>query len=179
MGCTGEKLYYKYQSKIWDLNTSKLCAQESIYTFNGKLAMYFHPPGVVNYPKGGIKKEPDDIVKNVNTWPLLMTFRMKEQNPIIDLNTYSLIGRRGNVDGRECLIIEAASTKTKTTTWIWLDPLRDFIVLRHAFLNEGTITQKIDIHYAEHHAQGWIPSGWEITWMRRMEKLYYILLSAQ
>jgi hypothetical protein len=95
--------------------------------------------------------------------PLMHAFRPLDPNlGRIKLSQYRVSPIRGKIGEISCAILESVD-ETRPRYFYWLDPARDYIVLReHESLN-GQDASRTDIAYRSDPTFGWIPSGWNET----------------
>jgi hypothetical protein len=93
--------------------------------------------------------------------PVLVMFRPFDANlGRINLDDYRVSALRGKIGEIACVIIE----KTEAGLWpirtlSWLDPARDYIVLRKQRILGGRSHERMDISYRKDPAFGWVPEG--------------------
>jgi hypothetical protein len=77
-----------------------------------------------------------------------------------DLSKFHVAKRGGTIDGVPCVILETDVDRGRQEDY-WLDPARDYLLLReHRTLN-GTDISRIDIRYRFEPTFGWIPTGFK------------------
>ncbi len=79
----------------------------------------------------------------------------------IDLATYH-VGRRQTLDGVSCVVLEPKEGDGFTTSY-WVDPARDYLIVRAVDKRDGNELRTIDISYEQVAAHRWLPSRWEIV----------------
>ncbi len=67
------------------------------------------------------------------------------------------IGR--NIDGTSCTVISTA-TPSGATAFYWLDPSRDYVVVREYRSAHGRDESRVDLSYRADPTFGWIPTGY-------------------
>jgi hypothetical protein len=93
--------------------------------------------------------------------PVLVMFRPFDANlGRVNADEYRVSPLRGKIGDIACVIIEKTEeTMSPTRTVYWLDPARDYIVLRkQRFLGDRS-HERMDISYRKDAAFGWIPEG--------------------
>jgi hypothetical protein len=73
-------------------------------------------------------------------------------------------GGRSTVMGRPCIQVQTTSTyrAINSTTTLWLDPDRDFLMVRYATTTNGKPSFQLTFTDFRHGDNGWVPIGW--TW---------------
>lgn len=92
--------------------------------------------------------------------PVIMHFRPL----VLSLSTLisrelTVLDRVGTVDGRRCVILQA-SRSPYAKVELWVDPSRDFLILRMVRTYTGKVASQFDISYDSNEVCGWVPSGW-------------------
>ena len=94
--------------------------------------------------------------------PVLVMFRPFDVNlGRINPNDYHVSALQGKIGDTACVIIERteAARWPIRTLYYWLDPTRDYIVLRKQQILNGRSQERMDISYRNDPAFGWIPEG--------------------
>lgn len=71
------------------------------------------------------------------------------------------IASPGVINGRTCTIIEQRFGNFSRV--IWVDPGREYAILRYSVMRRDVPSYQIDGKYIEHDQGGWAPSGWIIN----------------
>jgi len=73
------------------------------------------------------------------------------------------------VSGARCWVIEE-TTQVAGANYqrrFWVDPLRDFLILRQTVSVDGLLREQLDVQYALNSKNEWLPVSWEaMTWPR-------------
>jgi hypothetical protein len=98
--------------------------------------------------------------------PLMLAFRpLTASLSFIDLSKYRISPVRGTVGNASCLILEpqadASSQRPKKSYWV--DPARDYIIVRAVNSVEGQGALQTDIAYGRDAVIGWVPSSWSFV----------------
>jgi hypothetical protein len=92
--------------------------------------------------------------------PVLLAFRPFDANlGRINLSDFRISPNRGKIGDVPCVILEATDAASRIETFYWLDPARDYIVLRKQQTTNATDSARMDISYRRDPAAGWIPDG--------------------
>lgn len=104
--------------------------------------------------------------QNLDTRPILMAFRPLDAamgHRLIDRAVTNLA--RTIYKGKSIFLLEERHDPSGWKTILWIEPERDFIVVRYVVAFEQKTIVDIDIDYARDERSGWIPSGWRVTEM--------------
>jgi hypothetical protein len=66
------------------------------------------------------------------------------------------------IEDHKCIVLEQTVQGSKES--FWLDPARDFIILRVLRDYRGNAFEQLDISYSADEICGWIPSAWRGLW---------------
>jgi hypothetical protein len=102
-------------------------------------------------------------VDSIQFRPLMLTLRaVHPALAAIDPAEYRVSPERGRIGDVSCLIIEHAGDQ-QPHKFYWVDPDRDFIVLREHETYRGVDRIRKDISYQRDPVHGWLPSGWKFV----------------
>jgi hypothetical protein len=102
---------------------------------------------------------------DIDPRPLLLAYRAwPPENVGIRREQFTLSDRRGTVDGRECLIMEHVTQNSRVARY-WVDPGRDYLIVRVEGVGEGKGGFREDFEHSFDPEHGWVPSGWTMTWV--------------
>jgi hypothetical protein len=93
----------------------------------------------------------------------LIAFRpLSNYGIAIDLNSCEILPGATWVDAARCLVVEERTSvaATKIARRFWVDPHRDFLVLRASVSVDEVLREQVDVHYAQNSAQRWLPVSW-------------------
>jgi hypothetical protein len=97
--------------------------------------------------------------RNFALEPVLLTFRPFDSNLVgFEPGDYRVSRERRKIGEATCVILEPVKT-SPLQTFYWLDPARDYIVLRKQQVTNGTDSARLDISYRKDPAAGWVPDG--------------------
>jgi hypothetical protein len=147
----GKFLSLKYVS-VYDGHHSK-----SFYQYAEE---YPYPLGYVNPPGKGNIDASSEIVR-----PVLLCYRIHHQK-LGEENLSAILLQKDKAveDGNECLILETWISGGKDFKHIyWVDPQRDYIIVRHILANRSDIPiRQIRIRYQKNPRWGYVPVSWEL-----------------
>jgi len=162
----GDKWLYRFTTKMLQPAESKGvdAPLERVRLFDGRTHKEFEQRrGSPPYPQGTLanpKERPEHSLLNVA--PLVWTFRLLDETVRdFDLREMRVAKGRGVVDGRDCVILEPREATSGTMT-VWVDPARDWSVVRHTLAVPKNVSLQFDVSYAHDDKEKlWIPSTWK------------------
>lgn len=72
----------------------------------------------------------------------------------------SLSSQTRTVAGNECLILEETLGNPAHMRSFWVDPTRDFTILRYQGITDFHLAVQLDFEHERHPVKGWIPKSW-------------------
>ncbi|MHB1426674.1 MAG: LolA-like protein [Gemmataceae bacterium] len=161
------KVRYAYEGQEWSDNIKGYRNIKYTSVFDGVEAKDLHPEGV------GYATWPIGVIRDGSTYrdaqmfrvrPVLFTFRplVPEIRPF-DIGSMTVTTGRVMIDGRSCVELERRAPGTGTSVFLWLDPARDFVIVRQRIIERVQTVNQINIQYRADTASGWTPSGWTIV----------------
>jgi hypothetical protein len=149
----------------------QLFRSEHVVAFDGEILKGYmtSPPG--SHPTGAVSAGKDGSALEVYLYPVYMTFRpfhrvMGEfdKQEMLDPARFAVDSRRVPIGGRPCILLnELPGTAKPSTRSLWLDPERDFVVMRYV-QRQGEIVQfQIDIREHRREAPAWVPMAWKMV----------------
>jgi hypothetical protein len=118
------------------------------------------PPGTIVHNTANIDAQ------NLDTRPILLTFRPLDPQMghlLIDRAITNL--RRSFYRGRSIFLLEERHDPSGWKTILWIDPERDFTVVRFIVDEEQRTIVDMDIDYRQDQRWGWIPTAWRVKEM--------------
>jgi len=73
----------------------------------------------------------------------------------LDPGRLQVVARDAKIDRANCVIV-----RQEWSRYYWLDPARDFIVLRKQVVESGADQSRADFSYRQDANFGWVPTGW-------------------
>jgi beta-lactamase regulating signal transducer with metallopeptidase domain/thiol-disulfide isomerase/thioredoxin len=80
----------------------------------------------------------------------------------IDLSKFRVAQGGGKIGDAQCVLIEI-ETKPGHRDFYWLDPARDYLLLREHSTVNGQDSMRIDFSYRSDPRFGWVPTGWKFA----------------
>jgi hypothetical protein len=159
----GEKVRHVRDDQQWSAKAKSFVAQPETTVFDGATGKTFRPVAAtwMSWPSGIVKAR-NPIGSSLYLSPVMMSFRpFHTEMRLFDVESLVLTGRRAMVDGNWCL--EALQRMQTYEQRVWLDPSRDFVMVRFLSTQKERLTRKIDVRYRQHSPSLWLPDSWEIV----------------
>lgn len=161
----GPKLRYSENEAVWSSLRKEVLSKERDNLWDGKLGNRLskeEPADAFEY-RGSVRANSFLITAMLAVQPILAHCR-PSLSEVMQLRRLSVTGRRGTVDNSSCIVVEGSPGLDRTSgvnRSIWVDPQRDFIILRWRSELAGKVLEQIDVFYVEDPAHGWLPSRWK------------------
>ncbi len=100
--------------------------------------------------------------------PLILALRpLSARLSFFDLAKYRVSPLRGMIGGQTCVIIEPVDEQPndqhgQPRRSFWLDPARDYVILRAVVEKNGRCSRQTDIAYEYDGVAGWVPVTWSV-----------------
>jgi hypothetical protein len=166
----GEKTRFSNDDREWSPKEHAYVPTPNTMAFNGKKGTWLHTVGspLTPWPQASIK--PNNWNKVDNVLPLMMAFRpFVATLRFFDLETFVSTGQTALVGGSTCP--ELRFQKGDFIRRIWVDPSREYLIVRVLDTVMEQIVKKIDIHYRNDRTYGWVPETWENVTLEPAGKL--------
>lgn len=175
----GDMLRYEYEGPQWVVDRQQFLPRHHLYVFDSKQGKTyfgddlqetrrFSPVGFITGP------ENDGQYNNWRLLPVLLHYRACHPKLVkFDPAAYRVSSKLGAVGQRQCVILEPKGQPLRPTSY-WVDPERDFVVLRVEQSFEGKPRSKLDVSYKRDRVAGWVPWSWkEVTVTEKTCELRY------
>lgn len=99
-------------------------------------------------------------VREAEVAPLLLTYR--PLHPVIgkiDPKRSEVLPQKRQIGEHVCLILQVNSPSGVVDTY-WVDPSRDYIILRYTSAFQGRDSVRLDIEYERNQFNEWVPKKW-------------------
>jgi hypothetical protein len=167
MSLSGKMLRYVYEGEYWHDSLGELLQRTYVTTFDGETSQSssVHTPPRPNDlpPYGTIGAEARHRERGTHhLMPTLMAFRPCDPDTGgVNITQWVLSERTGVIGDTACVIMVPSVVRGDHKNY-WLDPQREFLVLRIVRRDVGGATISThDISYLRDRAHGWLPSGWK------------------
>ena len=139
-------------------------------TFDGRRSMSL-TDGKVGVQSVGIIHAPQayDDIRNIHL--LAVTLCLRPLDPSfhggVQLSDFDVVSRNETIDNRPCVLLRQRSGASEggIVHLLYVDPAREYVVLRWAEQVNGQLSAQIDITYASDRTIGWVPSAWSLVLM--------------
>jgi hypothetical protein len=163
----GNKLRYACDHFIWSKKTKAYEPQSYLAVFNGetcKVLRSYGPNHESTWPQGTIRAEKKHVDANVHLLqPVIMTCRgMTSGMRGCDLNEFALTGRKVIINSHLCWELQYRLPSAHLEVQLYVDPERDFVILRYLTLVKGIVKRKIDVRFETTPQKEWLPKEWTI-----------------
>jgi hypothetical protein len=163
----GEKLRHEYEGeRQWSEEKDALVPISYASAYDGSAGKFLYPRGteIGNWPQATIRAEkglPD--AKDAELRPILMNFRgLIAEVRYLDVGKLALTGRRADIEGASCVELQRVSSKSGLDNQLWVDPARDFVVVRYSTSLVGKSVYQITVQYLKDASGVWVPTSWVI-----------------
>lgn len=119
-----------------------------------------------DYPDGSIQalSKHQDATSFV-LFPIRAVFRANDENYwSVNPHLLHLTGKSAVIRGRKCLELRtrvlAGQNSDERSVEYWVDPDREFVVMRYRKSSGNKIVRKVDIDYFHQPGLGWVPESW-------------------
>ena len=150
-----------YDDRQWSASQKAYVPQPELTVYDGQLSKTLLAKGspYTPWPSGHVTRA-NLLREQLVLLPLLMAIcPTHPQLHPFDINTVVATGQRAILEGKPC--IELQQRGGNVVGRLWVDPSRDFIVLRFLrTLNERTLN-KVDVRYQQYANSEWLPHKWE------------------
>jgi len=163
----GDKMRVSYTNKVWSEEERAFFDQTFISTFNGKVSKSF-VPRTKRWPQGVIRPEEHNLeATNLYAQPVLMMYRATHPTMGMFLPKSWVLSQQTPVfNGRQCVVLEEMGESSSVQRALWVDPQREFCIVRYLLTQRRNLEVKLDIEYSQTAQREWVPTRWELVWMR-------------
>lgn len=113
-------------------------------------------------PQGGISRDGSYTEATATNWrPLTRLVRGLDPGMrTFRIDDLVVTGVKSVVNGRACeQLVQKLSAGDRME--YWLDPARDWVLVRESYVHSGVQQTQHDIEYERHPEGGWVPTGWD------------------
>jgi hypothetical protein len=105
-----------------------------------------------------------DAPKLPDVRPLVLALRpLTQRLSFIDLSECKVAPARGTIGESSCLILEPKDDTSYPRKSYWVDPARDYLILRAINSVAGQGMLQTDIVYDQDPVLGWVPKSWSVV----------------
>lgn len=102
----------------------------------------------------------DETLDHLQFRPLILLYRpLHPAMGAIRPESCRLVAKESFANGGNCLVVEE-SQRDRVVNKYWVDPDRDFVVVRQIAEQAGAARAQLDISYKQDSELGWCPTGW-------------------
>lgn len=162
----GEMVRYERHGQEWSADVADFVPGSYVGVFDGKtpksLSRFDRTGKLGCSALGYIYKDsrhPD--YRDTTIWPILLAYRpFSPDLGRVDPARLSVSIDQGVVSGRACALITQPLTQSTLRRTYWVDPGREYVILRLTEEKDRRGIFACDISYQRDDASGWVPSGW-------------------
>lgn len=164
----GNKVRYSYEGMEWSHKIKGYRPVKYVSVFDGEGAKDLYPEGNgdVNWPQGIIRQKATNFrdAQLFRLRPPLLAFRgLDPALRPFDIGSMVITSRRAMIGGQASVVLERRFPGMNSTIRLWLDPAREYMIIRHLIIERGQSSNQIDIHYRASAEAGWVPDAWTIV----------------
>jgi hypothetical protein len=153
---------------IWLSPNSELMPQDYVWVFSRELLKTYSPPGSLPNPTGNISAPPpgdSNDLSDPNVFPMAALYR--PFHPLLREfahfpKRFSIVPGRYSVRGTHCVLLKDEQA-VGISTALWLDPGRDFIIMRLSSQDGPTLIYDLNFFDYSKEDSIWIPARWKST----------------
>jgi hypothetical protein len=160
----GGKLRHSSDHQNWDPRGRKLYAEHYVDVFDGHLFKDLQDPasGQDSHASAVIRTcNRSESAGKFDILPLIFTFRGSHPQFFQDLPKFQLTGQTITVAGHPCLEFVRDRGPPGQREFLYVDRIRDYVVVKEMIVFEGQPNWQLDVKYAPDDAVGWIPKSWQ------------------
>lgn len=153
-----------------------LLPQKAIDVHDGKIRGLYLAPGASEIPQGTIEEtNTSTVLSTITVIPLIMTYRPFCSAPsgilrthLLDPNYFIVNAAPLSIRGRPCILLKELPSPAKSSTRsLWLDPGREFLLMRYTLETNGKAVCQMDFTEYRKESVAWVPTKWQIQFMGR------------
>jgi hypothetical protein len=132
-------------------------------TFDGTTSKAMsYPNEYVKYPMGHVFAEKhSEAVTNINTAPIRWHVSPLDKRVAgFHAEALSVAPHTETLDGQTLLVLPFADPQSDDQKAFWVDPSRDFVIVRYVTIRKGKLASQTDIEYEPDSLIGWRPVRW-------------------
>jgi hypothetical protein len=159
----GERMRYAWKGAVWHFELERFDTVDHQSAFDGtasKTLAYYGGIGQ-DYPQGAVVDDSGMLNRTLwNLKPIVLAYRPLDSTLVWFEEGELRITMTGvAVDDRPCVVLESHGPRREVT--LWVDPSRDFHVVRYEYAERGNLKSHFEVRYHHAGADGWVPERWE------------------
>ncbi len=160
---SGDNVRYVEIDRRWSASDHVFVTSRYESVFNGTVAKTYYPQGTppATWPIGFVHKEDAHAdARSISLRPCLLAFRASESKlRPFDVREFQSLGGKAVIDGKPC--VELRRQNGNYAERFWVDPARDYVVVRCLETVNESLVGKMTIQYRADQGAGWVPTKWE------------------
>ncbi|WP_339910974.1 hypothetical protein [Symmachiella dynata] len=166
------QIRHTFRKEIWQVDAPR-GENSFVSVSNGETAKVYLPPGyVTEYPRGHASQQVgSDEVNSTYLKPFLWCYRPSMSSVLVaPLEKFDITQERAAYQDRDCVVLRYQPTPT-TKFELWLDPSRDFVIVRQQFIRDGLVANQLDVEYLPvDETRVWLPQEWRFAMLDKKGK---------
>jgi hypothetical protein len=159
-----DKLTVAFPRSVWDSKAKRYRDFPTEVRFDGDRELAVHHRGGDQHPEARLKKAGKGAETPPVVRPLLRAFRGTSTHfRADDLDLYTVTGAVAHIGGHQGHELLCKGGPARIERRLWVDPKRNYVVLRAVSGKPERPKQQVDVQYGPHKATGWVPIGWRIV----------------
>jgi len=115
-----------------------------------------------SYEARKIQANAQNALFSLATKPLTLTYRVLEPRMGgYQRSKFRMTPRRAEIGGAQCVVVAIGTETAPQYSEFWVDPTKDYSVVRYRKMASGKLRHQIDMEYRED-PTGWIPKRWKM-----------------
>jgi membrane protein implicated in regulation of membrane protease activity len=163
MVIAGQKSRYEYDGEWWSTRSRGVGPAVKVVTFDGgRSANTILKSTLIDNPQVTLKKASVSPNNDLTEFlPIWLTARASVASRVLPIGAYRSTGRRDRVNNRICQEFSRVSGAVRDQ--IFLDPERDYQVVRNTQYVNDKLWTKLEVTYQPEPTLGWVPATWDVV----------------
>ncbi len=167
MSIDGGMLRYSVRGPRWSPDQGEFLPKRYLNVFDGEVSKTFFGYAAEKedrfFPRGFVNNKEERVFDSGNPHLVAVVLTYRPLHPDLgkfDPAGYRISLKRGVTAGRDCLILQPSGSAVRSESY-WIDPQRDYVVLRVVRAVKKRPVMQFDVSYTEDALHRWVPSEWE------------------
>lgn len=158
----GEKVRLEYSGQEWAHARQAFRPVQYVSVFGKEQkSCYLEGTGHATWPLGQVCVGPNYRDAHLAAvQPLMLAYRPLAASMMAVKVLQMSVKGKAVIDGRTCMELTESLLQKGSVMYWWLDPEREFVVLRRLVMVNRKPFEEIEIRYWEDKAVGWVPHQW-------------------
>lgn len=159
-----KRMYYSTEGPLWVPAEGRFIPRLYVSSFDGNQAKAFYGRSAEkHHPLGFVSEDQENQdASGLKVYPILMAYRpLNPDLGAFKVSEWHVRDTNAIADGQACIVLEKASDRRKEA--IWVDPKREFSVVRQETHVGGKPADQLTVSYAQDPVWHWVPKTWNVT----------------